>query len=79
MAAYDQYIQQLEEIAELEEVNARRTRRFVERTDPFTSYSDKEFLERFMLSKTCVNDLLENIQEQLPTSSRRRGRYNFNA
>lgn len=44
MAAYDQNVHQLEEIEELEEVNGRRTRRFVERTDPFTSYSDKDIL-----------------------------------
>ncbi|KAK3889072.1 hypothetical protein Pcinc_006947 [Petrolisthes cinctipes] len=68
MADYRHHIHELEEIAEWEEVNGRRTRRFVERTDPFALYSDKEFLERYRLSKVCVQDLLRKYRSsyQLP-------------
>ena len=74
MADYHHYLHELEEIANWEEVNARRIRRFVQRRDPFSLYSDKEFLERYRLSKSCVRDLLEKIQEQLPVSNDRRGK-----
>ncbi|XP_045112504.1 putative nuclease HARBI1 [Portunus trituberculatus] len=72
MADYHHYIQEFEELAEWEEVIERWTLKFVERADPFAVYSDKDFVERYRLSKVCVHHLLEKIQEQLPTSNNRR-------
>lgn len=73
MADYRHYMHHLEEIDEWEDVNARRVRKYVERRDPFSFYTNNEFLARYRLSKECARVLLEEIQEQLPVSHNRRG------
>ena len=36
-----------------------------DRSNPFTAYSDDEFIERFRLTKECVIQLLDDIGEYL--------------
>ena len=36
-----------------------------DRSNPFTAYSDDEFIDRFRLTKECVIQLLDDIGEYL--------------
>lgn len=76
MAEYGNFLH--DEIADwedLEDIDIRgRTRMFKNRRDPFESYLDHEFIQRFRLSKTVALDLLARIQHLLPDSATGRGK-----
>ncbi|XP_064109980.1 putative nuclease HARBI1 [Macrobrachium nipponense] len=72
----DEYLEDLleiEEIAEWEEMINRQRRQRKKRIDPLLYYSEKEFQQRYRLSKELFTELLERIEPQLPNSLDQRG------
>ena len=59
---------------------ARLPRRLVtDRQNPFTAYSEEEFIQRYRLSKECIRTLLEQVEPHVPRAQDGRGRVTFNS
>lgn len=50
---------------------------FSDRMDPFIAMSDGEFIARFQLQKDTMLNLIEEIRDQIPVATDRRGTYRY--
>lgn len=58
---------QLQQLEQLEAVDVRVPRVVLkDRSDPFISVSEDEFIQRFRLPKDCVRDLIDEISPRVP-------------
>ena len=66
MTDYQDRLEEFEQLEQWEYLHQRPERRFIRRSDPFKLFSDEEFVQLFRFSKTCVNNLVPEMQDHLP-------------